>query len=205
PPSASCFPIPVIMRRRPFTTVVLLLLLPVSYAQFFIERLYISSLGETTSLRSCNATGANFGPDVAHLANKESIGCIQLTQPHDACSQAFHAQSSSYDALIVANYPGPPIPIAGGRFADQVRIPVLMVSRACMDDLVGNSTENMQHQFKLGASPKYYEAIRPKFSTAIKRYATHLVAVGLIFLLFSALLNTGSTVAVDGGASVLYL
>ncbi|KAH7715469.1 hypothetical protein AAVH_17109 [Aphelenchoides avenae] len=64
-----------------------------------------------------------------------------------------------------------------------------MVSQACMDNLTGISAENKQPLLKLGASPEYYEAIEPPFSTTIKRYTMHLVAGGLVLLVLIAVMT----------------
>lgn len=49
-----------------------------------------------------------------------------------------------YEALIVYNDPGhAPIPMSGSKYADQVRIPVVMVNHACMESIMGHySAEN---------------------------------------------------------------
>lgn len=44
-----------------------------------------------------------------------------------------------YEALIVYNDPGhAPIPMSGSKYADQVRIPVVMVNHACMESIMGH-------------------------------------------------------------------
>lgn len=72
---------------------------------------------------------------------KGKIASLRQTVKDD---QAFYVQSAAYDALVVTNQYGQPIRISASRFADRVRIPVLMVSQACMDNLTGISAENKQ-------------------------------------------------------------
>lgn len=79
-------------------------------------------------------------------------GCITnfALVPRGNCSfseKAFFVQNAvpAYEALIVYNYKGQtsPITMHGSKFADDVKIPVIMVNYACKESLMGRySAEN---------------------------------------------------------------
>jgi hypothetical protein len=51
---------------------------------------------------------------------------------------AQHARPLPYHALIIYNYPTEPlITMAGGKYADDVLIPVVMISYTCMQSIMG--------------------------------------------------------------------
>ncbi|TKR81073.1 hypothetical protein L596_015011 [Steinernema carpocapsae] len=86
--------------------------------------------------------------------------------PRGNCSfseKAYHAQKSSpipFRALIIYNDPGQqPIPMSGGKYAEFVEIPVVMVNYACKASMEQYSAER-GCVVKLKATPGYYDLIK---------------------------------------------
>uniref|UniRef100_A0A914DZD7 RING-type E3 ubiquitin transferase n=1 Tax=Acrobeloides nanus TaxID=290746 RepID=A0A914DZD7_9BILA len=71
------------------------------------------------------------------------------------------AQSIGYQALIVYNNPGqPPIPMSGSKYSERVTIPVVMVTYACMQNMMGNYSVDKGFVVSIKATPGYYDLIK---------------------------------------------
>uniref|UniRef100_A0A914HVE7 RING-type domain-containing protein n=1 Tax=Globodera rostochiensis TaxID=31243 RepID=A0A914HVE7_GLORO len=79
--------------------------------------------------------------------------------------KAFFAQTAKptgYSALIVFSAKGQnPIPMSGSKYAEKVKIPVVMVNYACMQSLLyGQYTTRHGYLVTVKASPGYYDLIK---------------------------------------------
>ncbi|VDM74274.1 unnamed protein product [Strongylus vulgaris] len=87
--------------------------------------------------------------------------------PRGNCSfseKAYHvqrAEPSGFQALIVYNSEGkPPIDMAGSKYADLVRIPVLMISYQCMLAINNTYPASQGYIVQVKVSPGYYDLFR---------------------------------------------
>jgi E3 ubiquitin-protein ligase RNF13 len=86
--------------------------------------------------------------------------------PRGNCSfseKAYNVQRAlpGYEALIVYNDKGQaPIPMSGSKFAEEVKIPVVMVDYACMESILGQHGAEHGFVVTLKASPGYYDLIK---------------------------------------------
>lgn len=78
--------------------------------------------------------------------------------------KAYHVQyakPSGFQALIVYNSKGkPPIDMAGSKYADLVRIPVLMISYQCMIAINSTYPASKGYMVQIKVSPGYYDLFR---------------------------------------------
>lgn len=62
--------------------------------------------------------------------------------------KAYRVQNAAYEALIIYNKQGQaPIPMSGGKYADQIMIPVVMVNYDCMQSIMGNYRAERGYNF----------------------------------------------------------
>ncbi|KAK6760203.1 hypothetical protein RB195_021627 [Necator americanus] len=87
--------------------------------------------------------------------------------PRGNCSfseKAYHVQRAEpmgFQALIVYNSEGkPPIDMAGSKYADLVRIPVLMISYQCMLAINNTYPASKGYVVQIKVSPGYYDLFR---------------------------------------------
>uniref|UniRef100_A0A8R1TRY6 RING-type domain-containing protein n=1 Tax=Onchocerca volvulus TaxID=6282 RepID=A0A8R1TRY6_ONCVO len=146
--------------------------------------------GGFQAVLQCDATGADFGGEIPMLNfNVNETGCAYFTSPEDSCrdtfnnrtgcfnyyavvprgncsfsEKAYHAQRGypeAYNALIIFNDEGhSPVPMAGSKYADQVLIPVVMVSHACMTNMMGRFSAEKGYVVALRAIPGYYDLVK---------------------------------------------
>ncbi|KAH7728803.1 RING finger domain containing protein [Aphelenchoides avenae] len=123
----------------------------------------IKSIGCAVGTKPTNACST------VKIQRTNETGCDNYfaVVPRGNCSfseKAFHVQMShpvGYEALIVYNDPGhAPIPMSGSKYADQVRIPVVMVNHACMESIMGHYSAENGYVVTLKASPGYYDLIK---------------------------------------------
>ena len=78
--------------------------------------------------------------------------------------QAYYVQQSApvnFNALIVYNDPyQDPVPMSGARFAEKVKIPVVMVNYDCMQDLLFRYNLNDGYIVAIKVTPGYYDLIK---------------------------------------------
>ncbi|GMR33969.1 hypothetical protein PMAYCL1PPCAC_04164, partial [Pristionchus mayeri] len=170
-----------------------LLLFGCTTAQYIVEVLEPAKLGVRRTVQRCDATGANFGPDVVPFTfGPMSTGCAFTVDPADACKpvrmntinettclvnyavvprgncnfseKAYFVQRArprAFDALIVYNSDGKaPVDMAGGKYAQDVKIPVVMVSYNCMMGLVERYPASDGYAVQIKLSPGYYDLFR---------------------------------------------
>ncbi|KAI6191793.1 E3 ubiquitin-protein ligase RNF13 [Aphelenchoides bicaudatus] len=93
--------------------------------------------------------------------------------------KAYNVQNSKpfgFDALIVYNDPNKPLaPMNGADFADEVYIPVVMVSYDCMRKMMGQYSSSHGFTVTIKASPGYYDLI--------KYLVPFVVIVGFCFII----------------------
>lgn len=101
--------------------------------------------------------------------------------PRGNCSfseKAYHAQTGRpdpYKAIVIYNDPGePPLPMQGSKYADEVNIPVAMVSYACMQNVMGRYPAESGYVVALRIIPGYYDFI--------KYLAPFVAVVGFCFI-----------------------
>uniref|UniRef100_A0A915A601 RING-type domain-containing protein n=1 Tax=Parascaris univalens TaxID=6257 RepID=A0A915A601_PARUN len=101
--------------------------------------------------------------------------------PRGNCSfseKAYHAQTGNpdpYKAIVIYNDPGePPLPMQGSKYADEVNIPVAMVSYACMQNVMGRYPAESGYVVALRIIPGYYDFI--------KYLAPFVAVVGFCFI-----------------------
>ncbi|KAK6057773.1 zinc finger, C3HC4 type [Cooperia oncophora] len=161
--------------------------------QYVVEVLEPARLGIRRSVQRCEATGANFGADIATFSfSHEAIGCATHPEPLEACTEpvvypvnatlcasnfalvprgncsfsekAYHvqrAEPTGFQALIIYNSEGkPPIDMAGSKYADAVRIPVLMISYQCMIAINITYPASQGYIVQIKVSPGYYDLFR---------------------------------------------
>jgi len=87
--------------------------------------------------------------------------------PRGNCSfseKAYYVQQSvpvNFNALIVYNDPyQDPVPMSGARFAEKVKIPVVMVNYDCMQDLLFRYNLNDGYIVAIKVTPGYYDLIK---------------------------------------------
>uniref|UniRef100_A0A1I8BCP0 RING-type domain-containing protein n=1 Tax=Meloidogyne hapla TaxID=6305 RepID=A0A1I8BCP0_MELHA len=160
------------------------------FGQYMVEILEHTVLGGHRAVVRCDATGANFGSDVATFSfGMNSVGCALPAEPPLACSdvEAFHVQQAKpvgYQALIVYNFKGKsPNPMSGSKFAELVQIPVVMVKYECMQSLLGHYSAEHGYTVTIKASPGYYDLIKYLFPFVI------IVGICFIVLLISLLIR----------------
>uniref|UniRef100_A0A915PRF9 RING-type domain-containing protein n=1 Tax=Setaria digitata TaxID=48799 RepID=A0A915PRF9_9BILA len=103
-----------------------------------------------------------------HLQNNRT-GCISYyaVVPRGNCSfseKAYHAQRGypdPYSALIVFNDEGhSPVPMAGSKYADRIVIPVVMISHACMTNIMNRFSADKGYLVAIRAIPGYYDLVK---------------------------------------------
>ncbi|XGW35783.1 hypothetical protein V3C99_019178 [Haemonchus contortus] len=87
--------------------------------------------------------------------------------PRGNCSfseKAYHvqrAEPTGFQALVIYNSEGkPPIDMAGSKYADSVRIPVLMISYQCMLAINNTYPASQGYIVQIKVSPGYYDLFR---------------------------------------------
>ncbi|CAK5053254.1 unnamed protein product [Meloidogyne enterolobii] len=152
------------------------------FGQYLVEILEHTVLGGHRAVVRCDATGANFGSDIATFSfGMNSVGCALPTEPPLACSdvEAYYVQQAKpvgYQALIVYNFKGKsPNPMSGSKFAELIQIPVVMVKYECMQSLLGH--------YSAEHGPGYYDLIKYLFPFVI------IVGICFIVLLISLLIR----------------
>ncbi|CAI4225545.1 unnamed protein product [Auanema sp. JU1783] len=87
--------------------------------------------------------------------------------PRGKCNfseKAYYAQNSTpinVAALIIFNKPGEaPVDMNGGKFADKVQIPLVMVSHACIDTMMTTYPPSKGFLVQIKISPGYYDLFR---------------------------------------------
>ncbi|CAG9537511.1 unnamed protein product [Cercopithifilaria johnstoni] len=160
-----------------------------TYEQYIIEVWEPKSSGFQAVLQ-CDATGADFGSEIPMLSfNANETGCAYFTAPEDSCQdtfnnrtgcinyyavvprgncsfseKAYHAQRGypdPYSALIIFNDDGhSPVPMAGSKYADLVVIPVVMVSYACMTNIMDRFSAEKGYVVAIRAIPGYYDLVK---------------------------------------------
>ncbi|VDN03446.1 unnamed protein product [Thelazia callipaeda] len=138
----------------------------------------------------CDATGADFGGGIPSINfNPNDTGCAYFTRPEDSCTdtfnnrtgcvhyyavvprgncsfseKAYHAQRGypdPYSALIIFNSENhSPVPMAGGKYADRVIIPVVMITYTCMTNIMDHFPAHKGYRVALRAIPGYYDLVK---------------------------------------------
>uniref|UniRef100_A0A0R3RZU9 RING-type domain-containing protein n=1 Tax=Elaeophora elaphi TaxID=1147741 RepID=A0A0R3RZU9_9BILA len=146
--------------------------------------------GGFQAVLQCDATGADFGGEIPMLSfDANETGCAYFTTPEDSCQdtfnnrtgcinyyavvprgncsfseKAYHAQRGypyPYSALIIFNDDGhSPVPMAGSKYADRVVIPVVMVSHACMTNMMDRFSAEKGYIVAIRAIPGYYDLVK---------------------------------------------
>ncbi|WKY14439.1 hypothetical protein Q1695_000186 [Nippostrongylus brasiliensis] len=105
--------------------------------------------------------------DVVYAPNSTFCEINFALVPRGNCSfseKAYHVQRArptGFRALIVYNSEGkPPIDMAGSKYADLVRIPVLMVSYQCMIAINTTYPASLGYTVQIKVSPGYYDLFR---------------------------------------------
>ncbi|KHJ97806.1 zinc finger, C3HC4 type [Oesophagostomum dentatum] len=105
--------------------------------------------------------------DVTYPSNITLCDSNFALVPRGNCSfseKAYHvqrAEPSGFQALIVYNSEGkPPIDMAGSKYADLVRIPVLMISYQCMLAINNTYPASQGYIVQVKVSPGYYDLFR---------------------------------------------
>lgn len=105
--------------------------------------------------------------DVVYPSNATFCDSNFALVPRGNCSfseKAYHtqrAQPTGFQALIIYNSEGkPPIDMAGSKYADLVRIPVLMISYQCMIAINTTYPASQGYTVQIKVSPGYYDLFR---------------------------------------------
>lgn len=160
-----------------------------TYEQYIIE-VWEPRPGGFQAVLQCDATGADFGGEIPVLSfSANETGCAYFTTPEDSCQdtfnnrtgcinyyavvprgncsfseKAYHAQRGypdPYNALIIFNDDGhSPVPMAGSKYADRVVIPVVMVSHACMTNMMDRFSAEKGYVVAIRAIPGYYDLVK---------------------------------------------
>uniref|UniRef100_A0A914UQ18 RING-type domain-containing protein n=1 Tax=Plectus sambesii TaxID=2011161 RepID=A0A914UQ18_9BILA len=87
--------------------------------------------------------------------------------PRGECTfseKAYYCQNApppGYSALIVYDERGrSPSPMAGGKYAELVNIPVVMISYACMEDIMNNYSADKGFLVMIKGAPGYYDLVK---------------------------------------------
>uniref|UniRef100_A0AAF5RXG9 RING-type domain-containing protein n=2 Tax=Wuchereria bancrofti TaxID=6293 RepID=A0AAF5RXG9_WUCBA len=172
-----------------FTLFVLSVFVISTYEQYIIE-VWEPRPGGFQAVLQCDATGADFGGEIPVLSfSANETGCAYFTTPEDSCQdtfnnrtgcisyyavvprgncsfseKAYHAQRGypdPYSALIIFNDDGhSPVPMAGSKYADRVVIPVVMVSHACMTNMMDRFSAEKGYVVAIRAIPGYYDLVK---------------------------------------------
>ncbi|KAL3989661.1 Ring finger domain family protein [Acanthocheilonema viteae] len=172
-----------------FTLFILFVFFKPTYEQYIIE-VWEPRPGGFQAILQCDATGADFGGEIPMLSfSANETGCAYFTTPEDSCEdtfnnrtgcinyyavvprgncsfseKAYHAQRGypdPYSALIVFNDDGhSPVPMAGSKYADRVVIPVVMVSHACMTNMMDRFSAEKGYVVAIRSIPGYYDLVK---------------------------------------------
>ncbi|VDK56842.1 unnamed protein product [Anisakis simplex] len=135
---------------------------------------------------ACNTTMVSFRFYKLYTSKINSTVCHGqfAIVPRGNCSfseKAYYAQTGRpdpYRAIVVYNEPGePPLPMQGSRYADEVDIPVAMISYACMQNVMGRYPAEQGYVIALRSIPGYYDFI--------KYLAPFVAVVGFCFIVLS--------------------
>lgn len=104
---------------------------------------------------------------VTPATNLTTCSNIYAVVPRGNCSfseKAYYVQGGrpiSFRALIVYNEPDrQPVPMAGGKFAEKVTIPIVMISYSCMEVMMGRYSAESGFVVAIRAIPGYYDLIK---------------------------------------------
>ncbi|VDM39762.1 unnamed protein product [Toxocara canis] len=136
-----------------------------------------------------NCTGCAMFTEPGDACNTTTTSAVNSTLCHSQyamvsrgnCSfseKAYYAQTGRpepYRAIVIYNEPGePPLPMQGSKYADEVTIPVAMVSYACMQSVMGRYPPEHGYVVALRVIPGYYDFI--------KYLAPFVAVVGFCFI-----------------------
>uniref|UniRef100_A0A1I8EQZ5 RING-type domain-containing protein n=1 Tax=Wuchereria bancrofti TaxID=6293 RepID=A0A1I8EQZ5_WUCBA len=155
-----------------------------------VQKIWEPRLGGFQAVLQCDATGTDFGGKIPVLSfSANETGCAYFTNPKDSCQdtfnnrtgcinyyavvprgncsfseKAYHVQRGypdPYNALIIFNDDGhSPVPMAGSKYADRVVIPVVMVSHACMTNMMDRFSAEKGYVVAIRAISGYYDLVK---------------------------------------------